>query len=154
MKKLFLFAAMVCLLASCCGNKGVEDKQLLQIGDDIAIVNTTYGTLQGFIYKDVYTFLGVQYGAPTSGANRFMAPQEPESWEGVKPALFYGNVAPQRVAGKFTNTVNTFVDHWNYYDVSEDCLNLNVWTPNLDNAKRPVLVWMHGGGFTSGNGIE
>lgn len=155
MKHFILSAlAMMCLLASCGNEKCCEDKQLLQIGDDIAIVNTTYGTLQGFIYKDVYTFLGIQYGAPTSGANRFMPPQEPEKWEGVKPALFYGNVAPQKVAGKYTNTPSTFVDHWNYYDVSEDCLSLNVWTPSIDAKKRPVLVWMHGGGFTAGNGIE
>jgi len=83
-----------------------------------------------------------------------MPPQEPESWEGVKPALFYGNVAPQNVDGKYTNTYSTFVDHWNYYDVSEDCLSLNVWTPAPDAQKRPVLVWMHGGGFTAGSGIE
>lgn len=155
MKHFYLAAvSMVCLLASCGGGNTCEDKQLLQIGDDIAIVNTTYGSLQGFIYKDVYTFLGVPYGAPTGGANRFMPPKEPESWEGIRPALFYGNVAPQKVAGKYTNTVSTFLDHWNYYDVSEDCLCLNIWTPSPDSQKRPVIVWMHGGGYTSGNAIE
>ena len=153
MKKTIAIAAAILLLAGCKSAK-VEDRQLLQIGDDIAIVNTTYGTLQGFIYKDVYTFLGIPYGAPTGGTNRFMPPQEPESWEGIRPALFYGNCAPQMVAGKYTNTPSTFVDHWNYFDVSEDCLSLNVWTPGTDSKRRPVLVWMHGGGYTSGNAIE
>ena len=155
MKKLSIISAVALMLLSACGQNGqVEDKQLLQIGDDIAIAQTEYGKVQGFIYKDVYTFLGIPYGAPTSGANRFMPPQAPEKWDGIKPALFYGNVAPQNVAGKYTNSYGTFVDHWNYYDVSENCLSLNVWTPGLDGAKRPVLVWFHGGGYTSGNGIE
>lgn len=150
-----LLISLVCLLASCGGNRNCcEDKQLLQIGDDIAIVNTTYGTIQGFIYKDVYTFLGIPYGASTAGANRFMPPQEPESWEGVRPAVFYGNYAPQRTGSRYSNSFGTFTDHWNYYDVSEDCLSLNVWTPNPDAKKRPVLVWFHGGGYTSGNSIE
>jgi len=155
MKKFIIFmVAVVCLASSCGGNKCCEDKQLLQIGDDIAIVNTTYGTIQGYIYKDVYTFLGIPYGAPTGGANRFMPPQEPEIWDGVRPALFWGNYAPQRTGNRYSNTAGTFTDHWNYYDVSEDCLNLNVWTPAPDKAKRPVLVWFHGGGFVSGNSIE
>jgi para-nitrobenzyl esterase len=55
---------------------------------------------------------------------------------------------------RYANVVSSFVDHWNYDDVSEDCLKLNVWTPSLDNKKRPVVVWLHGGGFVNGNGIE
>ena len=153
MKKIFFYTLAALILIPSC-KRGVEDKQLLQIGDDIAIASTKYGQVKGYIYKDVYTFLGIPYGAPTGGENRFMPPQEPESWEGIRPALFYGNVAPQNVAGKYTNSTGTFVDHWNYYDVSEDCLNLNVWTPGLDRKKRPVLVWFHGGGYTAGNGIE
>ena len=102
----------------------------------------------------MYTYLGIPYGAPTGGENRFMPPQKPESWEGIRPAMFYGNDAPQNMADKWKNNSSTFTDHWNYYDVSEDCLNLNVWTPAPDGKKRPVLVWMHGGGFSAGNSIE
>lgn len=131
-----------------------DDRPLLQVGDDIAIANTTYGKIQGFIFKDVYTFLGIPYGASTAGENRFMPPQEPESWDGIRPALFWGNYAPQRTGARYRNNFGTFFDHWNYYDVSEDCLSLNVWTPSLDGKKRPVLVWIHGGGYTSGNSIE
>lgn len=154
------------LLAGCAGGAKTEgqsaadylgynpDEQQLQIGDDIAIANTQFGQVKGFILHGVYTYLGIPYGAPTSGENRFMAPKAPEKWEGVLPTVFYGDSAPQETKGKYTNSYSTFSDHWNYYDVSEDCLKLNVWTPNTDQEKRPVLVWLHGGGYTAGNGIE
>ena len=132
-----------------------DDDQILFIGDDVAIAQTKYGKIQGYLLNHVYTFLGVPYGADTSGKNRFMPPREPEPWTNVRPALFYGNSAPQSMKNKWGNNYYTFSDHWNYYDVSEDCLCLNIWTPALaDGKKRPVLVWLHGGGFTSGNGIE
>ena len=132
-----------------------EDDQILFIGDDIAIAQTKYGKVQGYMLNKVYTFLGIPYGADTSGKNRFMPPQEPDPWTDIRPAVFYGNTAPQNMSNRWPNTFSTFTDHWNYGDVSEDCLYLNVWTPALaDGKKRPVLVWLHGGGFTSGNGIE
>jgi len=56
---------------------------------------------------------------------------------------------------RYANVYQSFVDHWNYDDVSEDCLRLNVFTPAVnDGIKRPVMVWLHGGGFVNGNGIE
>ncbi len=132
-----------------------NDDQFLFIGDDIAIAQTEYGKIQGYILNNVYTFLGVPYGANTTGKNRFMAPKKCEPWEGIRPTLFYGHTAPQNMKNKWGNNLYTFSDHWNYYDVSEDCLCLNVWTPALaDGKKRPVLVWLHGGGYTSGAGIE
>ena len=132
-----------------------DDDQFLFIGDDIAIAQTEYGKVQGYLLNHVYTFLGVPYGADTSGKNRFMPPQKPEPWTDVRPAVFYGNTAPQRMENRWPNNYGTFADHWNYWDVSEDCLYLNVWTPGIaDGKKRPVLVWLHGGGFTNGSGIE
>ena len=149
----FLLPALIAV--SCCGGKeAAQDGPRLQIGDDIAITQTRYGKVQGYILDGVYTYLGIPYGAPTGGENRFLPPQEPESWEGVRPALFYGHDAPQNMDNKWRNNAGTFTDHWNYYDVDEDCLNLNVWTPAPDGKKRPVLVWMHGGGFAAGNSIE
>ena len=154
--KLTKFFFLSLLVASCCGGGQAarEEGQRLFIGDDIAITQTRYGKVQGFILDDVYTYLGIPYGAPTGGANRFLPPQEPESWEGIRPALFYGNDAPRAHDNKWRNNSSTFTDHWNYYDYSEDCLNLNVWTPAPDGKKRPVIVWMHGGGFAAGNSIE
>lgn len=131
------------------------DDQVLYIGDDIAIAETQYGKVQGFILRDIYNFRGIPYGADTGGKNRFMPPQKPEPWDDVHPAVWWGNTAPQDMKNRYANAYQSFQDHWNYDDVSEDCLKLNVWTPGLnDNKKRPVLVWLHGGGYRNGNGIE
>lgn len=67
-----------------------DDDQFLFIGDDIAIAQTEYGKVQGYLLNHVYTFLGVPYGADTSGKNRFMPPQKPEPWTDVRPAVFMG----------------------------------------------------------------
>ena len=156
MKRILFFLVPAMMMAACCGGNQTaqQDGQRLFVGDDYAITQTQYGKVQGYILDDVYTYLGIPYGAPTAGPNRFMPPQEPECWEGIRPAMFYGNDAPQAHENKWKNNSSTFTDHWNYYDYSEDCLNLNVWTPAPDAKKRPVLVWMHGGGFAAGNSIE
>jgi len=130
------------------------DDQVLFVGDDIAIAQTKYGKVQGFILRDIYQFRGIPYGADTGGKNRFLPPQPPEPWEDVRPAVWWGNSAPQIMDNRYGNAWASFVDHWNYDDVGEDCLKLNVWTPATDNKKRPVMVWLHGGGYTNGNGIE
>ncbi len=134
--------------------KEKEDEQVLFVGDNIAVANTQYGKVRGYILRGVHTFLGIPYGADTSGENRFMPPKKPASWTDVKPAVWWGNSAPQIMEKRYANEYASFVDHWNYDDVSEDCLKINVWTPALDNKKRPVIVWLHGGGFVNGNGIE
>lgn len=132
-----------------------DDEQVLFIGDDIAIAKTVYGKVQGIILRGIYQFRGIPYGADTSGKNRFMPPQKPEPWEEVKPTIWWGNSAPQIMDNRYANVHSAFADHWNYDDVSEDCLRLNVWTPAIaDGKKRPVMVWLHGGGYTNGNGIE
>ena len=118
--KLYRFLLPALLVASCCGgNKAAqEDGQRLFVGDDYAVTQTQYGKVQGYILDGVYTYLGIPYGAPTGGENRFMPPQKPESWEGIRPAMFYGNDAPQNMADKWKNNAGTFTDHWNYFDVS------------------------------------
>ncbi len=83
-----------------------------------------------------------------------MPPCEPEPWAGVRPAVYYPEMAPQREYGRSPESYSAFADAWNYDLVGEDCLRLNVWSPGLDGARRPVLVWLHGGGFTSGSAIE
>ncbi len=132
-----------------------EDDQVLFIGDDIAVADTAYGKVRGYILRDIYYFLGMPYGADTSGANRFMPPQKPQPWTDIYPAVWWGNSAPQNMEDRYARRYQAFTDHWNYDDVSEDCLMINVFTPGYnDGKKRPVMLWLHGGGFTNGNGIE
>jgi para-nitrobenzyl esterase len=136
-------------------SEDMDGEQFLHIGDDIANAATQYGKIRGYRLNGVYTFLGVPYGADTSGKNRFMPPQKPEAWTDVKPTIWWGNTAPQIMDNRYANPHASFADHWNYDDVSEDCLRLNIWTNGIaDGKNRPVLVWLHGGGFTNGNGIE
>ena len=118
--------------------KPTGDDQILFMGDNIAIANTEHGKVRGFILRGIHQFLGIPYGADTSGRNRFMPPQKPTAWLDVRPALWWGNSAPQIMEKRYSNPYASFVDHWNYDDVSEDCLKINVWTPALDTQKRPV----------------
>ncbi len=132
-----------------------QDGQILLVGDNIALTDTQYGKVRGYVLRGINYFLGMPYGADTSGANRFMPPQKPKPWTDVYPALWWGNSAPQNMDNRYANKFGSFRDHWNYDDVSEDCLRINVFTPAInDGKKRPVLFWIHGGGFTAGNGIE
>jgi para-nitrobenzyl esterase len=135
--------------------KEEKDGQILFIGDNIALADTLYGKVKGYMLRGIYYFLGIPYGSDTSGINRFMPPQKPKPWTDVFPAVWWGNSAPQSMERRYANSYSSFADHWNYGDVSEDCLRLNVLTPALkDGKKRAVIVWLHGGGFTSGNAIE
>jgi para-nitrobenzyl esterase len=141
--------------SSCTSKPQQDDGQVLFIGDNIAVADTAYGKVRGYILRDIYYFLGIPYGADTSGANRFLAPKKPEPWANVFPAVWWGNTAPQNMENRYANKYQSFQDHWNYDDVSENCLTINVFTPAVnDGARRPVMLWLHGGGFTSGSGIE
>jgi para-nitrobenzyl esterase len=145
-------------MASCSSPSGRgegEDGQILFIGDNIAVAETTNGKVRGFIHRGIYNFLGIPYGADTTGKNRFMPPQKPEPWKDIYPAVYWPNSAPQILDNFYANRYLAFTDYWHYDDVSENCLGINVWTPGYkDNTKRPVMLWLHGGGFTSGNSIE
>lgn len=153
-----LFLAILIAFSACHSNQNTSstnnDDQQLFIGDDIAIAETEYGKVKGFILRGIYQFRGIPYGDDTSGENRFMPPKPPKPWDNILPAVWWGNSAPQIMDGRFQNNYYTFTDHWNYDEVSEDCLKLNVWTPAIDSKKRPVLVWLHGGGYANGNAME
>jgi para-nitrobenzyl esterase len=131
-------------LASCAApaaKKDEEDGQILFIGDNIALADTQYGKVKGFQLRGINYFLGIPYGADTSGANRFMPPQKPKPWTDVFPAVWWGNSAPQIMEKRYANTYASFVDHWNYDDVSEDCLRLNVFTPAINDGKG-LSLWL------------
>jgi para-nitrobenzyl esterase len=154
----FTFGTSAISLAACASpssKKEDEDGQIMFIGDNIAVADTTNGKVRGFIHRNIFNFLGIPYGANTTGKNRFMPPQKPDPWKEVYPAVYWPNSAPQLLDNFYANRYLAFTDYWHYDDVSENCLGINVWTPGYkDNTKRPVLLWIHGGGFTSGNSIE
>lgn len=133
-----------------------EDDQQLFIGDSIAIAQTEYGQVKGYIINNVYAFRGIPYGDTTEKRNRFMPPQPPKPWDGIRPMVMWGASAPQE--GPQWETVfnyHAWQDSWKFYGINEDCLNLNVWTQGIaDGKKRPVLVWLHGGSWVTGNSIE
>jgi para-nitrobenzyl esterase len=132
-----------------------QDEQVLLIGDNIAVADTQYGKVRGYSLRGINYFLGIRYGADTSGSNRFVPPQKPKPWTDVYPAIWWGDSAPQNMDNRYANAFGSFRDHWNYGDVTEDCLRINVQTPAInDGKKRPVLFWIHGGGFVNGNAIE
>lgn len=126
------------------------------------IVETDSGKVFGFVSNGIVTFKGMPYGASTAGKNRFMPPAKPEPWAGVRSALYWGPVSPQNYTSTFDGRRNgwnhddeSFMFEWEDGQPSEDCLRINVWTPSInDNKKRPVLMWIHGGGFTSGSDNE
>ena len=114
---------------------------------------TSFGSVRGEDVDGVKTFKGIPYGASTAGPNRFKPPADPTRWSGVRDALEYGASAPQRDPGAARAADSGLsVASAGLPPESEDCLVLNVWTPALDGAKRPVMLWCHGGGFASGSG--
>jgi para-nitrobenzyl esterase len=112
-----------------------------------AIGDTATGKVRGVVVDGIKVFKGIPYGAPTSGKNRFMPPVKPAAWTGTRDALAFGPTAPQTSDNSGTTAAGSPLQQ------SEDCLVLNVFTPGLnDGRKRPVMVWLHGGGFASGSG--
>lgn len=114
-----------------------------------SIAQTRSGKLEGEERAGIHVFRGVPYAAPPVGAKRWSAPEREASWSGVRSAKSFGNASPQNPLP---------IDLLPAFKIeepqSEDCLYLNVWTPGIDGARRPVLVWIHGGAFTIGSGAQ
>src|SRR5262245_27222265 len=105
------------------------------------VVSTSAGRLRGIPEEGVLVFRGIPYAQPPVGPLRFRPPHKPVAWDGVRDACTYGPV-PMQVSNRGQVPP----------EAHEDCLSLNVWTPGADDARRPVLVWLHGGAWIHGAG--
>ncbi|MCP5065392.1 MAG: carboxylesterase family protein, partial [bacterium] len=111
-----------------------------------AVAETLSGHVRGRDLGGVVSFQGVPFAAAPRGALRFLPPNPPEPWAGVRDARQAGPAAPQFSLPAFS-WINAAAG-----PLGDDCLSVNVWTPAADDAHRPVLVWIHGGGFLVGSG--
>ena len=148
--------------------KSVTDgcgRGLVIASDAATVAETTAGKIRGFRRNGVYIFKGVPYGGSTAGARRFMPPVKPEPWTGIRNALQYGRICPSQDSAHFNsdgrNLANSdedaFVLHRGAFLTvpGEDCLRVNLWTPEINSSRRrPVMVYMHGGGFAAGSGHD
>ena len=117
----------------------------------MALVETRQGKVEGVEQGGIHVFKGVPFAAPPVGELRWRAPQPPEPWAGVRSAAEFGASSLQgQMAGALGGTLQ--MDAGMAFE--EDCLYLNVWTPGLDQGKRPVMVWIHGGAFVFGSGSQ
>lgn len=124
-------------------------------GSGKAIVETTTGKVSGYVRNGIFTYKGMPYAAPVGGAARFLPPQKAQPWAGVRSSMQYGQVCPQVARAGWANDEEAWLFSWDDGIPGEDCLRVNVWTPGInDNRKRPVMVWLHGGGFQAGSGQE
>jgi para-nitrobenzyl esterase len=110
------------------------------------VVEVRGGRVQGVERSGVWSFSGIPYAASPAGDRRWRPPAPPEPWAGIRQCHSFGPVAPQ-AQGFMDQAMGGTPGQF-----SEDCLNLNVWTPGLDTARRPVMVWVHGGSFMTGTG--
>ena len=162
MRNFLSFSASLCaaaLLLCGCASREPSASQPAHPGPITAgehtRVNTTYGSVEGYLDDDVYTFKGIRYAK----AGRFMPPQAPDKFEGVRMCKLYGPKAPQSNTLVWRDDTQRDYSFGNQFIIEamseEDCLVLNVWTKGIhDGKKRPVFFWMHGGGFNDGSAID
>ena len=128
------------------GNKG----EIIASAKD-AIVKTESGLVAGYIEDGIYIYKGIPYAA----AERFMPPTKAKTWEGIRSSRAYGPTCPQKKRMGWMIDEMAFESRWDDGYPGEDCLRANIWTKGInDGKKRPVMVWLHGGGYSAGSGQE
>ena len=156
-KNLFLFA-FVTITAVSCGNccnsfsnSNKDAREELQTSGEETTVQTVSGKVAGYIDGGIFTYKGIPYAK----AERFMPPVPADPWEGVRSSRAYGPTCPQAKRTGWYSDEQAFSFNWDDGFPDEDCLRVNIWTPGINDGKtRPVMVWLHGGGYSTGSGQE
>ena len=143
------------LLFAACAQPSRQGKAscapVLETSAKASTVTIQSGPVCGYIDDGVYVYKGIPYGK----AQRFMAPTDPDSWKEVRASRSYGPVAPHPARQGWADDNQAFTMHWDDGYPGEDCLRVNVWTSRIKaDAKMPVMVWLHGGGFSEGSSQE
>ena len=153
------------------GSARADDPQVAHMGQTAQgagipsptpVVRTRNGPVQGLVDRGVCAFKGVRYGAAPIGPLRWAPPQPPKPWTATYDASDFGAPAMQMAGGASLDAPNDFGFQMHQVFttpsemkvMNEDCLYLNVWTPAPDGKRRPVMVWIHGGGFAYGSGAQ
>ncbi len=158
MKKLFVFLTTVAIIVMVsCNNSqpgrvetGIINPGPIEAGENIAVVSTKYGKVRGYIDDGIFAFKGIPYAK----AERFMPPQAPDKWDDVKQTTIFG---PQAMQGKAQSWRGQSDANFGFQFCVEpmdekECFVLNIWSKGInDRKKRPVWVWIHGGGFSAGS---
>lgn len=160
MKTQFTCLALAAMLALSCGSCSQKSaatsasapavSQPITSGSSTE-VETAYGKIAGVLDNGVYIYKGVPYAK----AQRFMAPEAPDKWEGVRSCRAYGPTCPQAKRMGWYSDEQAYAFSWDDGYPDENCLRLNIWSKNVGKKEKlPVMVWLHGGGYAAGSGQE
>jgi para-nitrobenzyl esterase len=139
------------VLLTSCQPKTTPETDTIKADSVTAIAQTESGRVAGYIDHTIFCFKGIPYAQ----SERFMPPSKPTPWEGVRSSRSYGPVCPIDVNSMVLSDEMEFVQQHDFGYMRENCQNLNVWTRGIaDGKKRPVMVWLHGGGYTAGSSRE
>lgn len=149
---ILIVVAVVCFfIGKSVGDGCCAPEYTLDSSTEASTVTTTSGQICGYIENGIYTYKGVPYAE----AERFGLPHAPEAWEGVRSSRYYGPTCPQAFRSMWLMDRVAFSSQWDDGYAGENCLRVNIWTPGInDGKKRPVMFWIHGGGFSTGSGQE
>ena len=152
--KTSLVLSGILLLLGACNNPvrhRAECQGSLETSTKAATVQTLSGPVAGYVDDGVYIYKGIPYAK----AERFQPAVDPDPWKDVRPSRAYGPTAPAGPRAGWWSDDQAFTMHWDDGFHDEDCLRVNIWTAGInDGKKRPVMVWLHGGGFREGSGQE
>jgi para-nitrobenzyl esterase len=149
-EKIILLGGLLAVSTLATSSFSYSQTDPLVAGKNIAVVSTDLGKVRGYIHNGTFTYKGIPYAQ----SERFMPPTRPKAWTDVRSSTAYGPVCPTDPTTTVFDPLEFAFNHnWGY--TNENCQTLNVWSQGInDGKKRPVMVWLHGGGFSAGSAIE